>query len=144
MSDPLRLLRYNTGTDKKAFIELKENFDAVIFNATIVAYSGSAVADLVSVHKNRYIIDPQTHIFQHETTAIKSKNKKTGALEVKKSIGKYLDEMPNELKDILLNKDRPATFTEILNCKDELAEKVYQFQTQFINNFMVDCKMKLS
>lgn len=136
MNDSMRLLRYNTGTDKKAFIEMKEHFDAVIFNSTIVAYSGSAVADLVSVHKNRYIIDPQTHIFQHETTAIKSKNKKTDVWEVKKSIEKYLIEMPEELKNILLYEDRPVAFTEVLSCKDKLAEKVYQFQTQFINKFI--------
>lgn len=31
MNDVLKLLRYNTGTDKKAFIEFKDHFDAVIF-----------------------------------------------------------------------------------------------------------------
>ena len=50
----LKLLRYNTGTDKKAFIQFKKNFDAAIFNATIVAYSGSSIADLVSMHSRRY------------------------------------------------------------------------------------------
>ena len=84
---PLKLLRYNTGNDKKAFVESKKYFDAVIFNATIVAYSGPSVADLVSVHKNQYIIDPQTHIFQHDISAILSKDKK----EIKKSVAKYLD-----------------------------------------------------
>ena len=62
--DNLKLLRYNTGTDKQVLIQFKDEFSAVIFNATIVAYSRSAVADLVSVHKNLYIIDPQTHIYQ--------------------------------------------------------------------------------
>lgn len=133
MSDLIKLLRYNTGTDKKAFLDFKDDFDAVIFNATIVAYSGSAVADLVSVHKNRFIIDPQTHIFQHETAAIKTKNKKTDILEVKKSVEKYLQEMPVNLKNILLKSDRPANILEILENKNELTEAVYKFQTDFIN-----------
>ena len=77
MQEVIKMLRYNTGTDKKAFVDFKDRFDAVIFNATIVAYSGSAVADLVSVHKNQYIIDPQTHIMQHDIMAIMSKDKKT-------------------------------------------------------------------
>lgn len=49
MDDVIRMLRYNTGMDKKAFVKFKNDFDAVIviFNATIVAYSGAAVADLV-------------------------------------------------------------------------------------------------
>lgn len=79
--DVIRMLRYNTGTDKKAFIAFKNDFDAVIFNATIVAYSGSAIADLVSVHKNQYIIDPQTHILQHDIMALMSKEKKQGNIK---------------------------------------------------------------
>ena len=46
----LKILRYNTGTDKKAFVQFKDFFDAAIFNATIVAYSGASVADLISMH----------------------------------------------------------------------------------------------
>lgn len=136
MSDLLKLLRYNTGTDKKAFVDFKTQFDAVIFNATIVAYSGAAVADLVSVHQNRFIIDPQTHIFQHDTSAIKTKNKKTGLLEVKKSVEKYLEEMPENLKNILLTGDRAATSSEVLNNKEELVDSVYRFQTEYINKFV--------
>ena len=109
MSEPLKILRYNTGNDKQAFIHFKDNFDAVIFNAAIVAYSGAAVADLVSVHKRQYIIDPQTHIFQHDISAIQSG--KTG--EIKKSVAKYLDTMPTNLKDIILNQKRPFLTSDI-------------------------------
>ena len=70
----LKILRYNTGTDKKAFVQFKDFFDAAIFNATIVAYSGASVADLISMHSRRYIIDPQTHIFQQELSAYTTEN----------------------------------------------------------------------
>ena len=87
-SDVIKMLRYNTGTDKKAFVKFKNDFDAVIFNATIVAYSGGSVADLVSVHKNQYIIDPHTHILQHSIHAI-MKRSRNGKIGIKKSVQKY-------------------------------------------------------
>ena len=96
MSDNMKLLRYNTGTDKQVLIQFKNDFSAVIFNATIVAYSRSAVADLVSVHKNQYIIDPQTHIYQQGISDVETQNK-SGKVGIKKSVEKYLDELPTEL-----------------------------------------------
>ena len=136
MSDIIKLLRYNTGTDKKAFVDFKDYFNAVIFNSTIVAYSGAAVADLVSVHKNRYIIDPQTHIFQHDTSTIKSKNKETGEIKLKKSVSKYLDELPENLKKALLERDHPVSAMDVLSNKNELAERVFKFQTEYIDSFI--------
>ena len=88
MSDNMKLLRYNTGTDKQVLIQFKNDFSAVIFNATIVAYSRSAVADLVSVHKNQYIIDPQTHIYQQGISDVETQNKsKESALAKSKRKG---------------------------------------------------------
>ena len=81
----LKILRYNMGTDKKAFVQFKDFFDAAIFNATIVAYSGASVADLISMHSRRYIIDPQTHIFQQELSAYTTENKKTHIPAIKKT-----------------------------------------------------------
>lgn len=77
----LKILRYNTGTDKKAFVQFKDFFDAAIFNATIVAYSGASVADLISMHSRRYIIDPQTHIFQQEFSIFEKNHAATSLFE---------------------------------------------------------------
>ena len=71
-----KLIRYNTGTDKKLFTEFADDFDAVVMNATIVAYSGSAMADLVSIYKDNYIIDPQTYILQQDIETLKSSTSK--------------------------------------------------------------------
>ena len=132
-SDIIKMLRYNTGTDKKAFVAFKESFDAVIFNATIVAYSGAAIADLVSVHKNQYIIDPQTHIMQHDIMAIMSKDKKTGQYHIKQSVKKYLAQLPKFVLDIIEKKNRPLSTAEINHIVDELVRKVYEFETQYVN-----------
>jgi hypothetical protein len=135
MSDILRLLRYNTGNDKQAFIKFKNNFDAVIFNATIVAYSGPSVADLVSVHKNQYIIDPQTHIFQHDISAIQSSDKNNNIV-IKKSVSKYLDKLPSTIRSILLDSRRPLSVSDINGNIDALVDSVYCFETNFVNSYI--------
>lgn len=138
MGEALKLLRYNTGNDKKAFIKFKNEFDAVVFNATIVAYSGSSVADLISVHKNQYIIDPQTHIFQHDISAIQTTNKKTNITSIKKSVEKYLDKLPCSIKSILFDENRSVIPTDISENADELIDCVYSFETEFVRDFIKD------
>lgn len=135
-NDIIKMLRYNTGTDKKAFIKFKESFDSVIFNATIVAHSGSAVADLVSVHKNEYIIDPQTHILQHNIMAIMAKDKKTDQYHIKSSVKKYLKKLPDLVMNIVEGENRPLRIQEIDSIADELAAKVYEFETEYVHLFI--------
>lgn len=136
MSDNLKLLRYNTGTDKQVLIKFKDKFSAVIFNATIVAYSRSAVADLVSVHKNQYIIDPQTHIYQQEIKAVQTVDKKTGSPVIKKSVEKYLDELPLELKTEFINKNGQLSPADILKFIDKVVDCVYSFETDYVNKYI--------
>ncbi len=135
MSDNLKLLRYNTGTDKKVLIKFKDNFSAVIFNATIVAYSKSAVADLVAVHKNQYIIDPQTHIYQQNISAVQAENSH-GIVSVKKSVDKYLSELPSVLKTRYYNKKIGLLPDDIIDIIDELVEKTYSFDTSYVDKYI--------
>ncbi len=135
MSDNLKLLRYNTGTDKQVFIKFKNDVSAVIFNATIVAYSSSAVADLVSVHKNQYIIDPQTHIFQHTLDAIQTKGK-NGDKVIKKSVLQYFDELPGQLKERFFSNNGALMPADITPCIDELVDAVYDFETKYVTKYV--------
>lgn len=128
---PIKLLRYNTGNDKKAFVKFKNDFDAVIFNATIVAYSGSSIADLVSVHKNQYIIDPQTYIFQHSVSAIQNKEKNG----IKKSVVKYMEQLPRELCNAI-ESGKGLTQEYISSMMDDLVQCVYKFEMDFVNQFL--------
>ena len=41
MMEKIKLLRYNTGNDKKVFLQFKDDFDAVIFNASLVVCSST-------------------------------------------------------------------------------------------------------
>lgn len=133
--DNLKLLRYNTGTDKQVFIKFKDDVSAVIFNATIVAYSSSAVADLVSVYKNQYIIDPQTHIFQHDIEAIQTIDKK-GAPVIKKSVLQYMDQLPPGLRDQYMSKSGNLSVDDIAPYIDELVDKVYLFETEYVDKYI--------
>ena len=134
MSENLRLLRYNTGNDKKVFIKFKDKISAVIFNATIVAYSSSAIADLVSVYKNQYIIDPQTHIFQQDISAISSD--KNGSRKIKKSVDKYFQEMPNELISLYEKKGGNLSVDNISQHIDSLVAHTYSFETEYVNKYI--------
>lgn len=131
MNKVLKLLRYNTGNDKKAFVEFKNDFDAVIFNASIVAYSGASISDIISIHMNKYIIDPQTYILQHDTSAFLS-NKG----DIKASILKYLAELPAQIKHVIAEEQRALTLFDINNVLDALVEAVYEFQVNFITKFL--------
>ena len=135
MSDSLKLLRYNTGTDKQVFIRFKDSLSAVIFNATIVAYSSSAVADLVSVYKNQYIIDPQTHIFQHSIDAVQTKGKNSQVV-LKKSVLQYFDELPERLKNEFLTASGELTPSQISASIDSLVESVYKFETEYVDKYI--------
>lgn len=135
MSDTLKLLRYNTGTDKKVLIQFKDSFSAVIFNATIVAYSKSAVSDLVAVHKNQYIIDPQTHIYQQDIKDVQTTNK-TGSVKIKRSVELYLNELPLELKKMFLSNGGKLSPSDIFDHIDDLVECVYSFTTSYVNQYI--------
>lgn len=135
MDKPLRMLRYNTGTDKKAFIRYRNKFDAVVFNATIVAYSGASLADLVSIYAQKFIIDPQTHIFQQDISAIAS-DKGNPDSPIKKSVAKYFNELPPSYTDIFINKKRSLTPDEIESDIDSLVECIYKFETAYVSNYL--------
>jgi hypothetical protein len=104
---------------------------------TIVAYSGSSVADLISMHSRRYIIDPQTHIFQQEVSAYTTENKKTHVPTIKKSVIKYLEKIPSVLADNIIKLHQKPKSELIAQNLNALVECVYVFQTEFVNTFIV-------
>jgi len=128
MDGCLKLLRYNTGTDKKLFASFNKFFDAVIFNSTIVAYSGKSIADLVSIYTKKYIIDPQTHIFQQTIASV------SGDKGIKNSVLKYLNEYPDFYKEAVTSNRIPLSYKEFETRIDELVETIYKFEKEFVFN----------
>lgn len=135
MSERYKLIRYNTGTDKKLFTEFAKHFDAVLINATIAAYSGSAMADLVSIYKDNYVIDPQTYILQQNYDMLVSTTSKKGG--IKKSIEQYLNQLPPIfLQD--LNRKHHIDVDTIVGVLDGLVENVGEFELNYITSFIKD------
>lgn len=69
-------------------------YKGVVVNANMVAYAPTGIAAFLMEKtdgKLKYMIDPQTHAFQHEPSAVKSKNPKTGEENVKLSIRKMAE-----------------------------------------------------
>jgi hypothetical protein len=86
---------------------------------------------LISVHKRQYIIDPQTHIFQHQLSAIQAPKSN----DIKKSILKYLSQLPESLSRVTIDEKRPLVPSDIkLNIKD-LVKAVYLFETEYVKAF---------
>ena len=133
MTECYKLIRYNTGTDKKLFTEFAKDYDAVIMNATIAAYSGSAMADLVSIYKDSYIIDPQTYILQQNIETLKSTTSKNEG--IKKSIVQYLKQLPEVFLQSL-NTNGNIDFSIIEENIDQLVQSVGDFQLLYIKSFI--------
>lgn len=90
------------------------------------------------MHKRRYIIDPQTHIFQQDFSAITTENKKTKTRQIKKSVEKYLSRLPDEISNVMLLQHRPLYSSEIRPHIDSLVKCVYDFQIEYVNKYIKD------
>jgi hypothetical protein len=128
----LKLLRYSTGSEKPIFIKFKNAFDAVLINATIAAYNSGSVADLVSIHKNHYIIDPQTYIFQQKYEMLLSPNSRN----IKSSIEKYLNIISKELFLKISTTQRSLNPNDISAYIDEIITNVYNFETELVDRYL--------
>lgn len=80
-------LRFGTHAETKYFLNGYSGlYDQIVFNGNMVAYTQAAIAAfIISASDKKFLIDPQTHAFQHDPSYVMSKNSK-GQLVVKKSI----------------------------------------------------------
>lgn len=80
-------LRFGTHAETKYFLNgHSSQYDQIVFNGNMVAYTQAAIAAfIINTSEKKFLIDPQTHAFQHDPAYIMSKNSK-GELVVKKSI----------------------------------------------------------
>lgn len=96
-------MRYGTHAESKYFLmsEFRNGYDAIVFNGNMVAYTPSAIAGfIVNVKDKPFIIDPQTHAFQHDVYKLANEDEK-GNLVPKKSIQKLADSFGSPVKEIV-------------------------------------------
>jgi len=89
----LHLVRYGTAADQKYLLgDLRDSYDQIIFNASIVAHMPDAIASFIGERaKKPYFIDPQTHGFQHDVSHLLSVSE-TREGEIKRSVRRLLEE----------------------------------------------------
>ncbi len=90
----LHYLRYGIAADKKYLTEYIDNYGNLILNAKTVAFSGKQL--FLFLHNIRgkvdFIIDPETHIFQHDRSCLESTTKNNkGRNVIRKSIKSLID-----------------------------------------------------
>ena len=126
---PTHILRYGVHTEQQFFLNNKDKYDQILFNANMVAYSSTGLASLMfgSLNDKPYLIDPNTHIFAHATRYIKSPPNDEGV--VKSSIAS-LGGIYGDLTNNALLHDRPVVANDFVNSRTyhEFALKVLEFQ----------------
>ncbi len=78
----LHWVRYGIAGDQKYLLdEFAETYDQLVVNANMVAHMPSAMSQFLSQQlKKPFLIDPQTHAFQHEIDSLLSDSEKSAGL----------------------------------------------------------------
>jgi hypothetical protein len=129
-NNPKHFIRYGTHAESKYFLmrEFRNSYDAIIFNGNMVAYTPAAIAGFIVNAKNKpFIIDPQTHAFQHDIYKLGQEDD-TGKLIPKKSIQKLADNFGAPIKDIVGKESLLPEDLENENVKNDLCKNVIDFQ----------------
>ena len=126
------LLRYGTHSEKDFFLKptYKDKYDIAVLNSNIVAYTPKTMSAFMLKLKKPFIIDPQTHAFQHDFEKLRSKGGKP-----KRSLSKLAEEYGGVIKDTF-DSESSLDLTNLNDGdkKNDLVENVIKFQNEtFIN-----------
>jgi len=126
------LIRYGTHAEKDFFLGDFSSgyYDAVILNGNMVAYSLGAISAFILRIHSPFLIDPQTHAFQHETEYLLGKNG-----EPKLSLSKLATFFGDPVRSSLAKK-RKISFSDFTSeeSKINFVENVSKFQVEAITN----------
>jgi|SRR5450756_168690 len=85
------LARFGMPTESRFLTEFRDSYDWLVFNANSLAHMPGAIARLVSDRSVKpYIVDPQTHAFQHDPIHVMNHND-DGTWSLKRSIARLAD-----------------------------------------------------
>lgn len=124
---PVHMVRYGIHREAHYFYgEFSDSYDCVVFNGAMVADAASGLAAFASskIANKPFIVDPQTHAFQHSLASIESS--KTGG--IKRSIGKLAEKLGEPITACLKG-GRPLTPTDFTDAlAQEFVRRVAGFQ----------------
>lgn len=97
-SEPLHLVRYGTTAEQKYLAgDFLQGYDVLVVNANMVSHTPSAIAGFIGEKaKNKaFIIDPQTHAFQHDITLLQTEDQ--NGPKLRRSIEKLVQAYGNPI-----------------------------------------------
>jgi hypothetical protein len=114
----LHWVRYGIAGDQKYLLgEFAETYDQLVVNANMVAHMPSAMSQFLSQQlKKQFVIDPQTHAFQHEVDSLISDSKKSAG-SLKRSWKRLVERYGAPL-DSVIDSDEPRSLLP-----DDLADQ---------------------
>ena len=111
----------------------KESYHGIFINANMAAYAPDGIAKFIQTKTsppNRYIIDPQTHAFQHNPKHIQGSND-----QLKKSIVNLVEQYGDPIKGIA--GERPLSHRDMTPPNQILlVENCIRFQRDFLKSRM--------
>lgn len=128
-------MTFATFTEQRFFLyPTADTYSGVVLNANMVAHAPAGVAAFLmgKTINRRYLIDPQTHAFQHEVAAILNKDGK-----VRESIGRLARDYGTPVEDCLQRMEplRPHHLKDS-SFRREFVERVINFQCGFLPEWM--------
>lgn len=131
------LVRYGTPADQKYLVnEFRDTYDQLIVNANILAHMPGALTTFISQHAKSkpFLIDPQTHAFQHDLSALESQSEESEG-KLKKSIAKLLEAYGDPVRSRVLSQRSvlPSDF-ESPSVRAGFCERVLKFQFDSIQS----------
>lgn len=110
----LHMVRYGTHAESMFLSgDFRDTYNVLVVNGNMAAYYPAAMARFIAqqVFNKSYIIDPQTHAFQHDLRYIRSSKTE----EIKSSIARLLEQYGEPFKESI-NAGRPV-------CPDDFKDK---------------------
>ncbi len=132
-SSDLHLVRYGIHNDAK-YLEndFLKTYDIVVINGNMVAHSANAIAKFISMKtKNKYyLIDPQTHVLQHDLKHLVSNKTHQLKASVEKLLKYFGEPVYSKIKD----QEKPVSFKDFTDegKKREFVRNVLLFQQEIL------------
>ncbi len=137
------LVRYGTPADQKYLLgPFRDTYDQLVVNANMLAHAPLAIAGFLSREaKKPFIIDPNTHAFQHGRDFLLSESKASDG-KVKKSWQKLIDAYGGPFAEAIHVAERsilPNDFKSDVSI-ETICAGVADFQLKTINSYLTDKK----
>lgn len=148
MSSQLKhLMRFGTHSEKKYFKDFKNNYDALIINANMIAHTTNSMSTFLGCELSKpFIIDPQTYAFQSYAHLLQqNKNKKNESdVKLKKSFHALIENYGDFLNEIIVNQKRSIKSSDFIGednklhlsafCKNVIEYQLYTISKETITN----------